>query len=285
MEIARTPEQAVANFVRTLDVVEWHKDTFRGWSEREEGRLFGGLVMAQAAIAGARTVPDDMAQHSMHVYFLRPGRPDLPIDYFVERPRDGKTFTSRRILARQGTEAICDTTLSFVRPEEGIGHQEPMPDVPDAESLQDHVWTPPPHIDPATLPMWPFQMRLVQPENWVAGEGEDPTDYSWIRPRSPFPDEPSIHVAALVYQSDGGSFAGIERRYGWEGMSHKASASLDHALWLHRPFTWDDWLLFVTTNPVANAGRPLTFRYMYTRDGTHVATMAQEAIFRRERGS
>jgi acyl-CoA thioesterase-2 len=106
---------------------------------------------------------------------------------------------------------------------------------------------------------------------------------AWVRVRAPLPDDPVVHTAALVYDSDAGSFAGIERIYGWDTMDFHASASLDHAIWIHRPVRWDDWIYTETVTPVAHAGRPLTFRKMYRRDGTHFATMAQEAIARRKR--
>ena len=119
--------RVVAEWVRELDVSAWGPDRYVGAPSREEGRLFGGLVIAQAAIAGGRTV-EERHLHSLHAYFLRPGRPKVPVEYHVERPRDGRTFTARRVLALQAGEAICDVTVSFMRPEEGVAHQDPPPD-------------------------------------------------------------------------------------------------------------------------------------------------------------
>ncbi len=244
--------------------------------------MFGGQTLGQALVAAVRTVPPERVAHSLHAYFLRPGRTDAAIEYSVERVRDGKTFTARRVLVRQEGVPICDVTASFVHPEEGISHQGPMPDALDPESLQDaRVMYP--NKDGSLWPLGPFEWRTDQHPDHVAAPGEPTIVREWGRVRMPLPDDPQLHAAAIVYISDAGSFAGIERRYGWEGASHKASASLDHAIWIHRPTRWDGWLLMVTDNPVANAARALSYRQFYTRDGVHVASVAQEAVFRRER--
>jgi len=274
-------KDAVGRFVRNLDVERVGHDWFVGQPDREEGRLFGGQVIGQAALAAGRTAPDPTL-HSLHAYFLRPGRPDAAIEYSVERVRDGRTFAARRVLVRQEGVPICDVTASFVHPEEGISHQGVMPGAPDPDTLQDERLMYPTR-DGSVYPPGPFEWRLPVDPNHVAGQGESTTVYEWGRVRLPLPDDPQLHAAAVVYISDAGSFAGIERRYGWEGASHKASASLDHAIWIHRPVRWDGWLLMVTENPVANAARALSYRQFYTRDGVHVASVAQEAVFRRER--
>jgi acyl-CoA thioesterase-2 len=274
-------EEEVARFARNLDVQRVGHDWFVGEPDRTEGRLFGGQVIGQAALAAGRTAPDPTL-HSLHAYFLRAGRPDATIEYSVERVRDGRTFTARRVLVRQEGVPICDVTVSFVHPEEGISHQEPMPVAPDPNTLQDARLAYP-NPDGSLWPLGPFEWRLPQPPDIVAKPGETTTVQEWGRVRAPLPDDPQIHSAAIVYVSDAGSFNGIERRYGWEGMSGKASASLDHAIWIHRPIRWDDWILMVTENPVAHSARALSYRQFYTRDGTHVASVAQEAVFRRER--
>lgn len=275
-----TVEDVVADLVRQLHVEQAMHDRFVGKSgPRDHGRIFGGLVLAQAAIAAGRTVDADRTLHSLHAYFVRGGRPELPIEYHVERVRDGRTFTARRILVRQADEAICDVTASFVRPEEGLAHQRPMRDVPPPESLPEFKDPDEPHDEPQ---VWPFDLRLVHqpgeqlPEGWP--------DAAWVRIRAPLPNDAVVHTAALIYDSDAGSFAGIEREYGWDSLDFHASASLDHAIWIHRPVRWDGWIYTETETPVAYAGRPLTLRRMYLPDGTHFATMAQEAIARRKRG-
>jgi acyl-CoA thioesterase-2 len=273
--------RVVAEWVRELDVSAWGPDRYVGAPSREEGRLFGGLVIAQAAIAGGRTV-EERHLHSLHAYFLRPGRPKVPVEYHVERPRDGRTFTARRVLAMQSGEAICDVTVSFMRPEDGVSHEEPPPPAPAPETLQDAreiYWK---NEDGSMEPLWPFEVRCVTPPDVKAQPGEPLTAMEWVRVRAPLPEDPVIQSAALIWQSDAGSFAGLERRYGWAGTVFKASASLDHAIWLHRPVTWDDWILVVTDTPVAHGSRALTHRQFYRRDGTHIATMAQEAVYRRE---
>lgn len=271
----------VARFVRNIDVERVGTDWFVGQGDREEGRLFGGLVIGQAVIAAGRTAPAP-SLHSLHAYFLRAGRPDVPIEYNVERVRDGRTFTSRRVLARQAGDPICDITASFAHPEDGISHQEPAPEIAGPDALQDSRIQYPME-DGSLWPLGPFEWRVLKPYDHVAAPGEPARVEEWLRVRAPLPDDPVLHAAALAFVSDAGSFDGIERRYGWRGFSHKASASLDHALWIHSPMRWDGWFLSVTECPVAHNARAWTHRRFYASDGTHVATMAQEAIFRRER--
>lgn len=276
-------EEVVAKFVRHLDVQPAGDDRFIGQpdEDREWPRVFGGLVLGQAAIAAGRTAPDPTL-HSLHAYFLRGGRNGEPIEYRVERVRDGRTFTSRRVLAMQDGRAICDITASFVHPEDGISHQESMPDVPDPETLED-ARTRWPQDDGDPWPLGPIEWRAWEPFDKIARTGDETVVREWMRMRAPLPDDAVLHTAALVFASDAGSFNGIERRYGWEGMAHRASASLDHALWIHRPVRWDGWLLMTTDTPVAHAARALTHRRFFTRAGVQIASMAQEAVVRRER--
>jgi acyl-CoA thioesterase-2 len=271
-----------AKFVRTLNVERLEDDQFVGASDRDEGRLFGGLVLAQAGIAAGRTVDPDRRMHSLHAYFLRAGSPDIPIGYNVERVRDGRTFTSRRVLVRQAGKAICDVTASYARHEEGMSHQEPMPAMPPPDSLPDARFAFPAD-DGTPWPIGPIEWRFTQHPDRVAPPGEPPVDLAWMRLRGHLPDDPVLHTAALLFASDAGSFAGIERRYGWSNISHKASASLDHAFWLHHDVRWYGWLLMVTFTPVAHSARALTYRSIFTEDGTHLASVAQEAVVRRER--
>ena len=283
IEEPTTGAEAVERFVRSLDVRPDADDRFVGETEqdREWGRVFGGLVLGQAAIAAGRTAPDP-TMHSLHAYVLRGGEPGVPIEYHVERVRDGRTFTSRRVLARQAGQPICDITASFVHPEEGISHQEPMPDVPDPETLQD-ARLQYPMADGTLWPLGPLEWRVLVPFDEVAAPGESAIVREWFRFRAPLPDDVVLHEAALAMISDMGSLNGIERRYGWDGFSGKASASLDHAFWIHRPTRLEGWFLMETAAPIAHAARALTHRRFFSRDGTHVASMAQESIVRRER--
>jgi acyl-CoA thioesterase-2 len=278
-EIARTPEAAVAQFVAELSVEQIDELRFRGSpGDAPWERVFGGTVLAQASMAAARTIDAERSQHSLHAYFLRSGTHRSPIEYVVDPVRDGRTFSARHVSAMQDGETICDLMVSFARLEDGIAHADPMPEVPPPEACEPHKWDPPPGIDLETLPMWPFEMVAVTPDA-IAGPGEEPSDIGWIRLRAPLPDDQLVHTAALVCQSDGGSLGAVWRRHG--PFAERSSASLDHALWLHRPCRWDGWLLFVTTSPVAHSARSLSLRSIYTRDGVHVATMAQEALFRK----
>jgi acyl-CoA thioesterase-2 len=282
-------QEIVSTWVRALHVEPRGADVFVGQTERErhhEGswdRVFGGLVLGQAALAAGRTAPDPTL-HSLHAYFLRGGKADTPIEYAVERVRDGRTFTARRVLARQEGVPICDVTASFVHPEEGISHQEPMPAAPDPESLRDSRIEYPME-DGSLWPLGPIEWRVTKPYDYIAKPGEPAEVIEWFRVRAPLPDDPALHDAALAFVSDAGSLNGIEVRYGWDGFSGRASASLDHALWIHRPIRWDGWYLMATHSPVAHAARAHTIRRFFTQEGVHVATMAQEAVVRRQRPS
>jgi len=282
-EGAQTAEEIVAGFVRRLDVRPSHGDVFVSETEREwddQQRLFGGLVLAQAAIAAGRTV-EDAAMHSLHAYFLRGGRPGAPVEYHVERVRDGRTFRARRVLVRQEGAAICDVTTSFAHHEDGIAHQDPMREAPDPETLID-AREQYPEEDGSMWPFGPIEWRLCEPPDYVAKPGERALVREWGRMRAPLPRDPVLHTAALVFASDAGSFSAIERRYGDEGMEWRASASLDHAFWLHQPLFWDGWILMTTESPVAYSARALSYRQFYTHGGLLLASIAQEAVVRRK---
>ena len=254
-DVTRTSEASVARFVGELQVEQLDTLRLRGNpSGGPRPRVFGGIVLAQASLAAARTVDRERSQHSLHAYFLRGGSNELPISYVVTIDRDGRTFSARHVTALQDGDVICDLMLSFVRPQDGIEHADPMPEVPPPEACEPQHWEPPPGIDPETRPMWPFEAREVTPDR-IAEPGEDPSDVVWLRLRSPLPDDQLIHTAALVCESDSGSLGAVWRRHG--PFAPRSSASLDHALWLHRPVRWDDWLLFVTTSPVAHSARAL----------------------------
>jgi acyl-CoA thioesterase-2 len=283
MTTTRTHEEVVAEFVDELRLEQTDEMRFRGRSGRfPHGRVFGGLVLAHGSIAAASTVERDRNQHSLHANFLRGGTSEEPIDYEVTAVRDGRSFSVRRVDVIQKGGTICEMVVSFARPEEGIEHADAMPDVPPPEDVPPHVWEPPPGIDLDTLAPWPTEMRPITPIDAVARPGEDLRAIGWVGLLSPLPNDALIHGAALAYYSDADSLEAVFRRHGGD-FAHGASASLDHSLWFHRPIRWDGWLLFVTESPVAHASRALSIRRIYTRDGTHVATMAQECIFRRPR--
>lgn len=294
-------DRVVARWAGRFDVEYAGRDRFVGGSEfaadmRREGRVFGGLILAQAASAAGRTVGSG-ALHSLHAHFLRPAKAGVPIEYRVERVRDGRIFTARRVLACQAEETIYDVTASFARPDDGITHQEPMPDVPDPEDcgrspgasawlLQDvpeqfrKEGEEPP-------PIWPLEWRLARAPGYTPAPGKPLVLSHWVRVRSPLPDDLAVHTAAFVVISDNSPQAVIAVRQGWGTDDLQdpqyAPTSLNYAFWLHRPIRWDGWFLMVSESPSAHAARALLLRRIYTRDGTQVASIAQELLFRRRR--
>lgn len=275
-------EQALQQMLRQMEVKPTDYDRFRGDVDQQEGRLFGGLVLAQSVMAAGRTT-DRGTIHSLHAYFLRAGKPIEPIDYMVERIREGRNFLTRRVTAIQGGHTIFEASVSFTTPEEGISHQVTMPDAPDPEG-QKSWW------EALQLPPMPERMRRHRFNNPIdirmgssqAGhKGPDglPRRAVWAKPSSVLPEDPLIHAAAMAYTSDSGMVATVAQAYGlWSPGG--ATASLDHAMWWHRPPRFDDWILYVTDSPAAHNARALTWGHMYRRDGTLVASVAQEGLYR-----
>jgi acyl-CoA thioesterase-2 len=258
----------------TLEALD--KDLFVGDPGPGEGRLFGGMVAAQSAIAAGRTVPEDRALHSLHAYFLRPGRHDVPIRFVVERIRDGKTFTTRNVVAYQAGEAIFDLAASFALPEEGITHQDPAPTAPPPEACED--WD---SMRVRVLGDARFERRSVT-EVRIA-ESLDPERTApahqkiWIRLRGTPPRDPLLHTALLVYMTDRTLASTAARPHGlpW---NMRMTASLDHAIWIHRPFELDSrWLLYTSESPAAYAARGIIFAGMF-QDGVRIASVAQEEL-------
>lgn len=281
-------DPAMAHLLRVLDLKPTGADTFQGVTEQDEGRLFGGLVLAQTVVAAGRTVASGTI-HSMHGYFLRAGRPAKPIDYRVERIRDGRNFTGRRVTAYQdGGDVIFEASLSFVSPEEGVAYQEPMPEALPPEG-QPSWWE---TLGPAPDQQRErFHRKWVNPIAVVAGEAGGPKPLTerlpkrlvWGKPVGPLPEDPIAHAAAIAYFSDSGTIATVATVLGmWQPGG--ATASLDHAIWWHHPPRFDGWLLYATESPVAHAARGLIWGGMYTRDGVRVVSVAQEGLFRRPAG-
>lgn len=253
------------------------------------GRVFGGQVLAQSVLAASRTVPDDRPIHSMHGYFLRPGDVDLPITFSVDRIHDGHSFTTRRTQAYQRGAPIFSMIASFQSVGRGFEHQEPLAaDLPQPEDLADEralLLT----IDHPLAHYWaterPFEMRHVESPIFVAVEGERTAHQAvWLRATDHLPDDPALHRAALAYASDYSILEPIFRRHGiaWATPGLR-SASLDHAMWWHRPARVDDWLVYLQESPSASGGRGLSFGRIYTRDGVLVASVAQEGMVRVKR--
>jgi acyl-CoA thioesterase-2 len=261
-----------------LDLDAPDPDLYLGDPGPGEGRLFGGMVAAQCAIAAGRTLEGGYLLHSLHGYFLRPGRHDRPIRFAVDRIRDGRSFATRRVVAHQAGEAIFNMSASFCRPEEGISHQGPAPEAPGPEELPDWEEVRA-RILGEPVRRSAVELRMVDPPPMQAGETSPPRQRNWMRLRGALPEDPLVHAALLVYLSDRTLLMTAARPHGlpW---GRRFSASLDHAVWIHRSVHLDDWILYAAESPVAHAARGLIFGGLYTRDGTRVASVAQEGLIR-----
>jgi acyl-CoA thioesterase-2 len=265
-------------------------DTFAGQSQPQPwGRVFGGQVLAQSLTAAQRTVdPSELGLrpvHSMHAYFLRAGDSGEPITFGVERLRDGRSFSARRIHALQFGRPILSMIASFQAPATGLEHQLPMPDVPAPEELPS-IAARYGHLDSAPAKYWmrqrPMDLRHVDEPIFLTGAAERSTHQAvWMRAVGPLPDDAALHAAVLAYASDYTLLEPVLRAHGrgWSDPGLKA-ASLDHAMWWHRPARADDWLLYVQESPSAQGARGLGLGRIYSRDGVLVATVAQEGMLR-----
>jgi acyl-CoA thioesterase-2 len=269
-----------------LDLEQIETNLFRGYT-KEAGppRVFGGQVIGQALIAAARTVEGRLC-HSLHGYFLRPGDPTIPIVYEVDRIRDGRSFTTRRVVAIQRGAAIFNMSVSFQVDEEGLSHQAEMPEIPPPEDCIDESEAFFAHKD--ELPeemqrMWrerPIEMRRVEPHSFAKPEKRPPFQNAWIRVKDKLPDDPSLHQCILAYASDMGILSTCTLPHGKSFMDGLMTASLDHAMWFHRPFRVDEWILFAQDSPSAGGSRGFNRGMMFTQDGTLIASVAQEGLIR-----
>ncbi|HLN16972.1 MAG TPA: acyl-CoA thioesterase II [Acidimicrobiales bacterium] len=271
--------------VHLLDLEPIEVNIFRGTQPDEERqRVFGGQVAGQALMAAGRTV-DHGRVHSLHSYFLRPGDPAVPILYEVDRIRDGKSFTTRRVVAIQHGRAIFNLECSFHVDEEGLDHQFPMPDVPAPEDLP----TLPERLAPMRelLGDWfdrphPIDQRYVGGLPWHHSEVEAaPFQQLWIRADGELPADPLLHACVVTYASDLTLFDTILQPHDvrWDDVNFMG-ASLDHCMWFHRPFRADEWLLYDTDSPVAASARGLARGFLYDRSGRLVVSMVQEGLAR-----
>ncbi len=275
----------------TLDLTDTgartDEDIFTGPSQwMPGGRVFGGQVYAQAITAAYRTVDDDRAIHSTHGYFLRPGDVGQPITFSVDRIHDGRSFSTRRTQAYQNGVPILSMIASFQDDDPGIVHQDVMPEnITPPEGLPSPAEVLGP-IDHPVAQFWAysraFDIRHVdQPIYLQADEHRTAHQALWMRTIGPMPDDQRLHRAALAYASDYSILEPILRKHGltWTTRGLKM-ASLDHAMWWHRDVRVDDWLLYVQDSPSASGGRGLSTGRVFSRDGTHVATVAQEGMVR-----
>ncbi|MGO9008102.1 MAG: acyl-CoA thioesterase II [Beijerinckiaceae bacterium] len=271
-----------------LDLERIEHNIFRGYGPQTGWiRVFGGLVIAQALVACTRTV-EGRLPHSLHGYFILPGDPSAPIIYEVDRIRDGKSFTTRRCNAIQHGQAIFSLSASFQVEEAGLEHSLPMPEVPDPESLPGDLdaYTQLGVQIPAAIRRLfererTLELRPVDISRYFRHEPMAPQQYVWIRAANPLPEDPAVHRAALAYLSD---MTLLDTALVAHGRSFFDGgiqvASLDHALWFHRPFRADEWLLYAQDSPNTGGARGLTRGLFYARDKRLVASVAQEGLIR-----
>ncbi|MEP6696315.1 MAG: acyl-CoA thioesterase II [Pseudonocardiales bacterium] len=284
-----TGQQALDRLVGLLDLEQIEQDIFRGVSpDVSLQRVFGGQVAGQALVAAGRTVPAERQAHSLHAYFLRPGDPAVPLIYLVDRIRDGRSFTTRRVVAVQHGKAIFNLSASFAVAEPGLDHQLPMPDVPGPDELPTLAQRAAPFGD--TLPFnrlpRPIDLRYVDDPPWVSRSTgrREPTQRVWMRADGVLPDDPLVHVCALTYASDMTLLDSVLAAHGlaWH-LDELVGASLDHAMWFHRPFRADEWLLYDCDSPSAAGGRGLATGRIFAADGRHVVSVVQEGLLRMRR--
>jgi acyl-CoA thioesterase-2 len=249
--------------------------------------VFGGQVLGQSLMAACLTMEPSRPVHSMHAYFLLPGA-HAPIDYAVDRVRDGRSFSTRHVWARQNGQTIFEMAASFQTRDPGMEHQAPMPDLPGPERLPseldrrlDAIAQLHPRLrEKATSPRG-IEYRTVEQDDLMAPMPRDGSSAIWMRVVAPLPDDPNVHRALLAYASDHGLLRAAAIRHGLSFLAgHVRAASLDHAMWFHRDFRFDDWLLYVIESPSASGARGLCFGRIYTRDGRLVASTAQEGMMR-----
>ncbi|MFG2117705.1 acyl-CoA thioesterase II [Streptomyces sp. NPDC048710] len=283
--------QALQNLLELLDLEQLEEDIFRGQSRSAVvPRVFGGQVAAQALVAAGRTVPADRLAHSLHAYFLRPGDPGAPIVYSVDRIRDGRSFTTRRVVAVQHGKPIFHLSASFQTHEEGLDHQAPMPPAPDPESLptsQERLRGYD-HLDPAVVEKFieareAIDLRYVdEPPYGKFGVPREPHSQVWFRANGKLDDDPLLHVVLATYVSDMTLLDAVllaHGRGGW-AVGDVVGASLDHAMWFHRPFRADEWLLYDQESPSAHGGRGLGQARIYTQAGQLAISVIQEGVVR-----
>ena len=249
------------------------------------GRIYGGQVLGQSIIAAERTMPTGRVPHSMHGYFLRAGDATQGVTFAVDRIHDGRSFSTRRAQAYQNGVPIFSMIASFQDENPGIEHAEPLPDgIPDPDTLRpdEELSDGIPPLSVRMLSERPVDMRHVEGPLYLHADPERRARQAvWMRLRAPFPDDPALHRAALAYLSDMSIQESILRAHGlsWATPGLKV-ASLDHAMWWHRPGRVDDWLLYVQESPNARGGRGLATGRIYDREGRLVASVAQEITVR-----
>ena len=281
---------ALDELLALLELEALEVNLFRGLSPHEDRqRVFGGQVAAQALVAAGRTVGEDRPVHSLHAYFLRPGDTRIPILYEVDRIRDGKSFTTRRVVGIQHGHAIFSMSVSFHIVENGPDHQMPMPTVPAPDELPTWHERVEPYLERLgpDLAQWlvrerPIDSRPVDDPRWLDPSPREPQQDVWIKSNGDLPEGvPLIHECVVAYASD---LTLLDTAMFPHAISYQEQqymiASLDHAMWFHRPFRADDWLLYHQTSPTASRARGLAQGSIFCRDGTLAITVIQEGLIR-----
>lgn len=303
MSDTKTPQQLVDGLVRLLTVGQNDENNYTGRPQKGGvGRVFGGQVIAQALMSAQHSVPDDKVAHSLHAYFLRGGKEGPEINYRIARDFDGRSFSNRRVVASQMEEdgnlrPILNLTASFQTLEDGLEHQDAiMPDVAPPEDLKSDMELrrkyadAQPDMPAATRKMMlrprPIEMRTVDRLHWMNSEPKEPKAHSWFRTAAPLPDDMAMHRAVIAYASDFTLLGTAALPHGLSWMRGELTgASLDHAIWFHRPARADDWLLYCTDSPWSGAGRGFNRGRIFNRQGDLVASVAQEGMIRRRRNA
>ena len=274
-----------------LDLEQIDLNLFRGLAEnRGRDRVFGGQVIGQALAAAARTV-EDRPCHSLHVYFLRPGNAKIPILYDVDRIKDGRSFTTRRVVAIQNGEAIFSMSASFQSPEDGLAHQVEMPDVPRPDELPTEeeivaqLRAELPDLDEEPLQMVhgdhrPIEVRQVEDFSYFKPSKMPPVKHVWYRSKNKLGDDLLQHQCVLAYASDVGLLTTSTMPHAKSFMTGLGLASIDHSLWFHRPFSFDDWILIAMESTLTTGSRGFVRASMFTQDGTLIGSATQEGLIR-----
>jgi acyl-CoA thioesterase-2 len=281
------PPPALDRLLELLDLEQIELNIFRGRSPAERvQRVFGGQVAGQALVAAGRTVPADRPVHSLQAYFIRAGDPAVPIVYTVDRVRDGRSFTTRRVTAIQHGKIIFTLSASFHRAERGVEHAVPMPQAPAPEAVERTSERLRRVVGDAYARLYdhPIDLRSVGPLSIEAAQ--DPAlrtneNLVWLRVDGELPDDPLLHVCLMTYASDMTLLDSVLTAHGMSWADgHTSGASLDHAMWFHRPFRADRWLLYVQESPVAYGGRGLARGQVFTAAGELVVSVMQEGLIR-----
>ncbi len=281
--------QVLEELVQLLTLERIEENLFRGQSQDLGwGNVFGGQVLGQALSAAEQTVGESRSVHSFHSYFMRTGDASKPIVYDVDCIRDGRTFTTRRVVAIQNGKAIFSMAASFQVPEEGFDHHADKPDAPSPDGLKseadlareaaDRI---PEILRERALAEKPIEIRPVNPQNPLKPDKQPPERRVWYRAAARLPDRPSVHQYLLAYASDFNLVGTSMQPHGVSWLTPRMQvASLDHAMYFHRPFRVDEWLLYVTDSPSASGGRGFARGQFFTQDGTLVASTIQEGLIR-----